>query len=160
MRCPFCSDVEDKVVDSRTAEDGAAIRRRRECLACGRRFTTFERIEGVEDGVAVTVLKRSGLKEPFDMAKVVSGVRAACKNRPVPVEAMEELAAEVEEAVRAAGPEVTTELIGLEVLDRLAGLDEVAYLRFASVYKGFEEAGDFQRELGLLTKSTAPKRRG
>jgi len=147
------------VVDSRTAEDGAAIRRRRECLACGRRFTTFERIEGVEDGV-VTVLKRSGLREAFDPAKVVAGVRSATKNRPVPVEAMQELAAEVEEAVRAAGPEVTTEQIGLEVLERLAGLDEVAYLRFASVYKGFEEARDFQRELGLLTKSTAPKRRG
>jgi transcriptional repressor NrdR len=159
VRCPFCSDAEDKVVDSRTAEDGAAIRRRRECLACGRRFTTFERIEGIEDGV-VMVLKRSGLREAFDPAKVVAGVLAATKNRPVPVEAMEELAAEVEEAVRAAGPEVTTEQIGLEVLERLAGLDEVAYLRFASVYKGFEEARDFQRELGLLTKSTAPKRRG
>ena len=146
------------MVDSRTAEEGAAIRRRRECLACGRRFTTFERIEGIEDGT-VTVLKRSGLREPFDPAKVVAGVRAATKNRPVPVEAMQELAAEVEEAVRAVGLEVTTEQIGLEVLDRLAGLDEVAYLRFASVYKGFEEAGDFQRELGLLTKSTAPKRR-
>ena len=146
------------MVDSRTAEEGAAIRRRRECLACGRRFTTFERIEGIEDGT-VTVLKRSGLREPFDTAKVVAGVRAATKNRPVPVEAMQELAAEVEEAVRAVGLEVTTEQIGLEVLDRLAGLDEVAYLRFASVYKGFEEAGDFQRELGLLTKSTAPKRR-
>ena len=159
MRCPFCSEVEDKVVDSRTAEDGAAIRRRRECLGCGRRFTTFERIEGVEDGV-VFVLKRSGVREAFDRAKVVAGVRAATKNRPVPAEAMEELASEVEEAARAAGPEVTTEQIGLEVLERLAGLDEVAYLRFASVYKGFEEARDFQRELGLLTKSTAPKRRG
>jgi transcriptional repressor NrdR len=158
VRCPSCAEVEDKVVDSRTAEDGAAIRRRRECLACGRRFTTFERIDGLEEG-AVSVLKRSGVREPFDPSKVVAGVRSASKNRPVPVNAMEALAAEVEEAVRADGPEVTTEQIGLEVLDRLARLDEVAYLRFASVYKGFEEAGDFQRELGLLTKSTEPKRR-
>lgn len=159
VRCPFCADPEDKVVDSRTAEDGAAIRRRRECLACGRRFTTFERVEGVEEG-AITVFKRSGAREPFDPAKVVAGVLAASKNRPVAEAAMTELAAQVEEALRQIGPEVTTEQVGLEVLDRLAALDEVAYLRFASVYKGFEEAGDFQRELGLLTKSTEPKRRG
>ena len=158
VRCPSCSEVEDKVVDSRTAEDGAAIRRRRECLACGRRFTTFERIEGVEEA-AVTVVKRSGVREAFDQAKVVAGVRAATKNRPVSEAAMQELAAQVEEALRVMGPEVTTQQIGLEVLDRLASVDEVAYLRFASVYKGFEEAGDFQRELGLLTKSTEPKRR-
>ncbi|MHB1447096.1 MAG: transcriptional regulator NrdR [Acidimicrobiales bacterium] len=158
MRCPSCSEVEDKVVDSRMAEDGAAIRRRRECLACGRRFTTFERIEGVEEG-AVMVLKRSGVREVFDPAKVVAGIRAATKNRPVSEAAMAELAGQVEEAVRAIGTEVTTQQIGLEVLDRLASVDEVAYLRFASVYKGFEEAGDFQRELGLLTKSTEPKRR-
>ncbi|HVA44458.1 MAG TPA: transcriptional regulator NrdR [Acidimicrobiales bacterium] len=158
MRCPSCSEVEDKVVDSRTAEDGAAIRRRRECLACGRRFTTFERIEGVEEGM-VMVLKRSGVREVFDPAKVVAGVRAATKNRPVSEAAMVELAGQVEEAMRAIGAEVTTQQIGLEVLDRLASVDEVAYLRFASVYKGFEEAGDFQRELGLLTKSTEPKRR-
>ncbi|HUZ44315.1 MAG TPA: transcriptional regulator NrdR [Acidimicrobiales bacterium] len=158
MRCPSCSEVEDKVVDSRTAEDGAAIRRRRECLACGRRFTTFERVEGVEEGT-VMVLKRSGVREVFDPAKVVAGVRAATKNRPVSEAAMVELAGQVEEAMRALGAEVTTQQIGLAVLDRLASVDEVAYLRFASVYKGFEEAGDFQRELGLLTKSTEPKRR-
>ncbi|MHB1923442.1 MAG: transcriptional regulator NrdR [Acidimicrobiales bacterium] len=158
MRCPSCSEVEDKVIDSRTAEEGAAIRRRRECLACGRRFTTFERIEGVEEGT-VMVLKRSGTREVFDPAKVVAGVRAATKNRPVSEAAMVELAGQVEEAMRAIGSEVTTQQIGLAVLDRLASVDEVAYLRFASVYKGFEEAGDFQRELGLLTKSTEPKRR-
>ena len=145
-------------MDSRTAEDGAAIRRRRECLACGRRFTTFERVEGVEEGT-VMVLKRSGVREVFDPAKVVAGVRAATKNRPVSEAAMVELAGQVEEAMRALGAEVTTQQIGLAVLDRLASVDEVAYLRFASVYKGFEEAGDFQRELGLLTKSTEPKRR-
>ena len=155
VRCPWCSDVEDKVVDSRIADDGAAIRRRRECLGCGRRFTTFERVEEV----AVVVLKRSGVREPFDRSKIVAGVRAAAKNRPVEDALMEELAAEVEEELRMAGNDVTSQQVGVAVLNRLARLDDVAYLRFASVYKGFEEAGDFQREAGLLTKATAPKAR-
>lgn len=147
------------MVDSRTAEDGAAIRRRRECLGCGRRFTTFERIEKLEEA-GLIILKRSGAREPFERAKVVAGVRAATKNRPVTQVEMEELAAQVEALMRAVGPEVGSERVGLAVLERLAVLDEVSYLRFASVYKGFEEAGDFQRELGLLTKSTAPKHPG
>lgn len=159
MRCPSCSELGDKVVDSRTAEDGAAIRRRRECLGCGRRFTTFERIEKLEEA-GLIILKRSGAREPFERAKVVAGVRAATKNRPVTQVEMEELAAQVEALMRAVGPEVGSERVGLAVLERLAVLDEVSYLRFASVYKGFEEAGDFQRELGLLTKSTAPKHPG
>jgi transcriptional repressor NrdR len=143
------------VVDSRLADDGAAIRRRRECLACGRRYTTFERPEDV----GVVVLKRSGEREPFDRSKVVLGVRSAAKNRPVDEDDMERLAASVEEAMRERGPEVTTEQIGLAVLERLRALDEVAYLRFASVYKGFEELGDFEREVGMLTKATEPKHR-
>ena len=156
MRCPWCASVDDKVVDSRLAEEGAAIRRRRECLGCGRRFTTFERVEEVP----VVVVKRSGAREPFDRAKVVAGVRSATKNRPVSGAQMDELASEVEEAVRLLGtPEVSSEQVGLAVLERLASLDDVAYLRFASVYKGFEDVRDFQREVGLLTKSTAPKRR-
>ena len=155
MRCPVCASVDDKVVDSRLADDGAAIRRRRECLACGRRFTTFERVEEV----ALTVVKRSGEPEPFDRAKVVAGMRAATKNRPVDAQHLEAMAAEVEEAVRLEGPEVSTQLIGMAVLERLRVVDEVAYLRFASVYKGFEDADDFQREVGLLTKATEPKRR-
>ncbi|HET6810507.1 MAG TPA: transcriptional regulator NrdR [Acidimicrobiales bacterium] len=155
MRCPWCSGQEDKVVDSRLAEEGAAIRRRRECLVCGRRYTTFERVEEAP----VMVLKRSGAREPFERVKVVAGVRAATKNRPVDVLQMEELAAAVEEEVRLHGGEVTSQQIGLAVLERLARVDDVSYLRFASVYKGFEDAGDFQREAGLLTKETAPKRR-
>jgi transcriptional repressor NrdR len=155
VRCPWCSGQEDKVVDSRIAEEGAAIRRRRECLVCGRRYTTFERVEEAP----VMVLKRSGAREPFERAKVVAGVRAATKNRPVDVLQMEELAAAVEEEVRLQGGEVTSQQIGLAVLERLARVDDVSYLRFASVYKGFEDAGDFQREAGLLTKETAPKRR-
>src|SRR5213078_3905258 len=113
MRCPYCAADDDKVVDSRSAEDGAAVRRRRECLACGRRFTTFERL----DEVPLLVVKRGGHREPFDRAKVVSGLRAACKNRPVGGEQLEAVGMEVEEALRLEGPEVTSQDIGLAVLD-------------------------------------------
>ena len=143
------------MVDSRQAEEGGAIRRRRECLGCERRFTTFERVEEVP----LWVVKRSGLREPFDRAKVVEGIRSATKNRPVSNEQMEELAQAVEDALRAATTEPTSQQVGVAVLERLQSLDDVAYLRFASVYKGFEEAGDFQREAGLLTKTTEPKRK-
>lgn len=153
MRCPSCSSVDDKVVDSRQADDGSAIRRRRECLQCGRRFTTFERVEEVP----LVVVKRSGAREPFDRLKVVAGLKAACKNRPVDDVTLEALATEVEESLRLDGPEVTSQHIGLTVLDRLRRVDEVAYVRFASVYKGFDDPSDFEREVGLLTKHTDPK---
>jgi transcriptional repressor NrdR len=148
VRCPWCAAVEDKVVDSRLAEEGAAIRRRRECLECGRRFTTYERIEEV----ALMVVKRSGDTEPFQRSKVAAGIRAAAKNRPVTDESIEAVALSVEEAVRLLGPAPTSHQIGLATLERLRTLDEVAYLRFASVYKGFEHVGDFEREVGLLTE--------
>ncbi len=134
------------------AEDGAAIRRRRECIGCGNRFTTFERI----DEVPLMVLKRSGARQPFDRGKVVDGLRSATKNRPVSEEQLDVMAAEVEDEMRE-GTDPTTEQVGLAVLERLREVDEVAYLRFASVYKGFEGADDFRREVGLLTKTTAPK---
>ena len=149
----MCSSTDDKVVDSRTADEGAAIRRRRECLACGRRYTTFERLEETP----LVVVKRSGHREPFLRSKVVAGLRAATKNRPVAAEQLVAVAAEVEEELRLDGPELTSQQIGLAVLDRLRHVDEVSYLRFASVYKGFEDVGDFEREVGLLTKSTEPK---
>lgn len=152
VRCPACSSLDDKVVDSRLADDGAAIRRRRECLGCGRRFTTFER---VEEAVLV-VVKRSGEREPFDMLKLVAGVTSAAKNR-LSDEQVTALAAEVEEEARLGGPEITTQAIGIAVLDRLRGLDHVSYMRFASVYKGFEDLTDFEREVGLLAKATPPK---
>ena len=155
MRCPWCSLDEDRVVDSRLAEEGAAIRRRRECLGCGRRFTTFERV----DELPLWVVKRSGLREPFDRLKVIAGVKSACKNRPINEEAMLHLAQGVEEALREKGAELTSQQIGVAVLEQLKAVDEVAYVRFASVYKGFEDLGDFEREVGLLTKTTAPKRR-
>jgi transcriptional repressor NrdR len=156
VRCPHCSSVDDKVVDSRAAEEGAAIRRRRECLACGRRFTTYERLEEVP----FTVVKRSGERVPFERTKIVEGIRAASKNRPVTEEEMEGLAADVEEALRMVGHEVSSQQIGVAVLERLRAIDEVAYLRFASVYKGFSGATDFEREAGMLIKSTRPKSPG
>ena len=153
MRCPSCADVDDKVVDSRVAEDGLAIRRRRECLGCGHRFTTFERVEEVP----LIVVKRSGEREPFDRAKVIGGMRAATKNRPVTDDQLDALGLELEESLRLEGPEVASQAVGMAVLEVLRELDEVAYVRFASVYKGFEGAEDFEREIGLLTKSTEPK---
>jgi transcriptional repressor NrdR len=147
-----CASFDDKVVDSRQADDGGAIRRRRECLGCGRRFTTFERIEEL----ALVVVKRSGEREPFDQAKLVAGVGAAAKNRLTDVH-VGALATELEDEARLAGPEVTTQEIGIAVLERLRHLDHVTYLRFASVYKDFEDAEDFEREVFELAKATPPK---
>lgn len=154
MRCPYCANEEDKVVDSRVAEEARAIRRRRECLACGRRFTTFERAEEVP----LLVAKRNGVEEPFDLQKIVDGVISACKNRPVTLTAIEDLAEDVEDAMRTLPTRpVSTGDIGREVLERLRDLDEVAYLRFASVYKDFQELTDFEKELGRLLKKSPPK---
>jgi transcriptional repressor NrdR len=156
MRCPVCGHEEDRVVDSRTAEDGRAIRRRRECEACGNRFTTYERIEQSP----LLVLKRGGAREPFDRTKLIAGIRQACKNRPVSPESMEALVDDVVEWVRGTGSGVVPSAdLGREILERLRGLDEVAYLRFASVYKDFKELTDFERELGLLQKKVPPKQR-
>jgi len=153
MRCPSCRADDTKVVDSRATDDGAAIRRRRSCPLCSFRFTTYERMEEVP----LVVVKRSGAKEAFDRSKVVAGVRSAAKGRPVTVDQIEALATEVEDAMRLDGPEVTTAQVGLATLDALRTLDEVTYVRFASVYKGFGAAADFERELHLLAKGTAPK---
>jgi transcriptional repressor NrdR len=136
------------VVDSRAVDDGAAIRRRRECLVCGSRYTTFERLEEIP----LLVEKRSGATEPFGRAKVESGLRAAAKNRPLDDAALAALAADVEEAVRLLGSPVPSQAIGLAVLERLRDVDEVAYLRFASVYKEFHDLDDFRREVRDLQK--------
>ncbi|CAN5755749.1 transcriptional regulator NrdR [soil metagenome] len=154
MRCPYCESAEDKVVDSRLAEGGRAIRRRRECIGCGRRYTTFERAEEVP----LLIAKRSGEEEPFDRDKVIEGVRRACKNRPVSEADILTIADDVEEAMRADSRRpVPSAEIGREVLERLRLIDEVAYLRFASVYKDFQELDDFEKELGLLLKKSPPK---
>jgi transcriptional repressor NrdR len=155
VRCPFCSADDDRVVDSRLAEDGVAIRRRRECSACSQRYTTFERIE--EAGLFVT--KRSGEREPFNRAKILLGIRSACKNRPVDEIRLDTLVESVEEAMRLLNRDVTSEEVGMATLEALRDVDDVAYVRFASVYKGFEDADDFAREVGMLVKTTAPKLR-
>jgi transcriptional repressor NrdR len=147
-----CASLDDKVVDSRQTDDGGAIRRRRECLGCGRRFTTFERVEEAP----LVVVKRSGQREAFDLPKLVAGIAAAAKNR-LSDEQVGAIGAEIEEEARLTGPEVTTQEVGIAVLDRLRAADHVAYLRFASVYKGFEDLTDFEREVGLLAKATPPK---
>lgn len=150
MRCVMCRHEDTKVVDSRTAEDGAAIRRRRECPECGHRFTTFERM----DEVPLMVAKTNGGREPFDRVKVTSGVRAASKGRPIDEDAINALADSVEDELRQeGGGDVPSTRIGVAVLERLRELDEVAYMRFASVYKNFDAAEDFQREAALLDKS-------
>ncbi|MGH9137613.1 MAG: transcriptional regulator NrdR [Acidimicrobiales bacterium] len=154
MRCPACGTDDDKVVDSRAADEGAAIRRRRECLACGRRFTTFERVEEVP----IVVVKRAGHRETYDAGKIIAGVRVAAKDRPVDDDQLSRLAAEVEEEIRLLGQaEVESERIGVAVLDRLRRLDSVAAVRFASVYKGFDDLADFEREVTELSKDSAPK---
>jgi transcriptional repressor NrdR len=156
VRCPYCHGMDDKVVDSRVADGGAATRRRRECLRCGRRYTTFERVEETQ----LVVVKRSGEREPFERAKILDGVRRAAKNRPISEDDIAALATAVEDQAREQGAEVGSEVVGKAVLDQLRALDSVAYLRFASVYKGFEDLTDFEREVGLLQKTTTPKGSG
>lgn len=149
MRCPGCGGLRDRVVDSRQADDGASIRRRRECESCRRRFTTFERLEEAP----LVVRKRDGHTEPFDASKVAAGVSAACKSRPVEPTQIAELVGQVEDDLRTQGGTVDTDQVGLAVLTRLQYLDEVAAVRFASVYKSFDSVGDFEREIRLLQKS-------
>ena len=144
MRCPYCRHADSRVVDSREADDGQLIRRRRSCPECGKRFTT------VEEAV-LAVVKRSGVSEPFNRAKVVAGVRRACQGRPVAEDQLQLLAQQVEDAVRATGAaEVPSNEVGLAILRPLRELDEVAYLRFASVYRSFESLADFEAEIALL----------
>jgi transcriptional repressor NrdR len=158
VRCPACGSFDDKVIDSRQADDGSSIRRRRVCVACERRFTTFERVEEAP----LVVTKRSGDRVPFDRAKIVAGIRAAAKGRPVDAEdgaAVDELASAVEDGLRLEGrSEVSSEEIGRAVLERLREADQVAAIRFASVYLGFDDLADFEREVTLLSKRTEPKR--
>ncbi len=148
MRCPFCGEPKDKVVDSRESGSGDAIRRRRECLECGRRVTSYERIEEIP----YLVIKKDGRREAFDRGKLVAGLHRACEKRPVPAKALDRLVDEIEQMVQdTADREVETKVIGEKVMDRLKELDKVAYVRFASVYRQFEDAQEFMAELrGLL----------
>ncbi|MFY1655552.1 transcriptional regulator NrdR [Solwaraspora sp. WMMB762] len=144
MRCPYCRHADSRVVDSREADDGQLIRRRRSCPECGKRFTT------VEEAV-LAVVKRSGVTEPFSRSKIMGGVRKACQGRPVDDDAIALLAQKVEETVRAKGAaEIPSHDVGLAILGPLRELDEVAYLRFASVYRSFDSLDDFEREIETL----------
>lgn len=144
MQCPFCRHHDTRVLDSRAADDGAAIRRRRQCLQCDRRFTTVEQ-------VTLAVVKRSGTTEPFSRDKVISGVRKACQGRPVSDSDLARLGQQVEETIRASGAaEVPSHEVGMATLPPLRELDEVAYLRFASVYRSFDSLADFEAEITLL----------
>lgn len=156
MRCPYCGVDDDKVVDSRPSDEGCAVRRRRECLACGRRFTTYERHEEAP----LMVRKRSGHLEPFDRGKLLAGIERAIAGRFIAPGAAAAIVEDVEEQARAQGREVGSDFLGVAVLEHLRTLDPVSYLRFASVYKGFEDVGDFEREFIELQKTTAPKPRG
>jgi transcriptional repressor NrdR len=149
VRCPYCRHADTRVVDSRDTNDGDAIRRRRACPECGRRFTTVEE-------TSLLVLKRSGVTEPFSRAKVVSGVRKACQGRPVDEDDLNLLAQRVEETIREGGAaEVPAHEVGLAILAPLKELDEVAYLRFASVYRAFESLADFEAEIEALRATRA-----
>ncbi|MFT4199621.1 transcriptional regulator NrdR [Gordonia sp. (in: high G+C Gram-positive bacteria)] len=144
MYCPFCKHEDTKVVDSRIADEGQAIRRRRSCPECGRRFTTVE-------SAVLAVVKRNGVTEPFSREKVMQGVRRACQGRQVDEDALAQLAQQVEDAVRSSGSaEIPSNEVGLAILGPLRDLDEVAYLRFASVYRSFDSLADFQREIDQL----------
>lgn len=144
MYCPYCRHQDSRVIDSRASDDGAAIRRRRACPACGRRFTT-------QETVILTVAKRSGVTEPFNRDKIVGGVRRACQGRPVTEDQLQLLAQQVEEVIRSRGcGEIASHEVGLAILGPLRDLDEVAYLRFASVYRSFESVADFEDEIAAL----------
>jgi transcriptional repressor NrdR len=149
MRCPHCGHLEDRVVDSREAQEGQTTRRRRECLGCGRRFTTYARIEEV----LPQVVKKDGRREAFDRAKIVEGVATACQKRPVSAEQVEALVSGVERQLQELGErEIRTSVIGEAVMQRLRRLDEVAYVRFASVYRAFRDVGEFMTELEGLQR--------
>jgi len=147
MRCPYCQHAEDRVVDSREGGDGDVIRRRRECLGCRRRFTTYERI----DVVMPMVVKKDGRREPWDRAKLEAGFHKACEKRPVPTDAIDDSVARIERALQESGMrEVASDVVGEKVVDALKGLDEVAYVRFASVYRSFRDVAEFQRTVESL----------
>ena len=151
MHCPYCHHPDTRVIDSRVNDDGTLIRRRRQCPECGRRLTTTET-------VTLNVVKRSGCAEPFSRDKVISGVRKACKGRPVGVDALARLAQQVEEDIRGRGvAEIASHDVGLAVLEPLRDLDEVAYLRFASVYRGFDSLDDFEAEIASLRRAVADR---
>lgn len=149
MKCPACDYSETKVVDSRLSGDGNSIRRRRECLQCGKRFTTYE----YEEKMPLMVVKKDGRRQPFDRGKIVAGIVKACEKRPVSIDKIEEITGEIERVIQKKyDREVETSVIGEEIMEKLAALDEVAYVRFASVYRQFRDVNQFMNELNLILK--------
>ncbi len=147
MKCPFCGYTESKVIDSRPAEEGATIRRRRECLACSKRFTTYEIIERMP----LVVVKRDGSRQSFDKVKLINGMVRACEKRPVPLQTLEQIADEIEQELQSnLEREISTVNVGEMVMKRLKDIDEVAYVRFASVYRSFKDINTFMEELSKL----------
>jgi transcriptional repressor NrdR len=152
MKCPFCSGTESRVADSRLSRDKETIRRRRQCLSCGRRFTTSERVESVMP----MVVKRDGRREPFNRLKIMTGLRKACEKRPISIDHLERIVNRIEQGIQEAGErEVKSTVIGQNVIDELRGLDGVAYVRFASVYRQFKDINEFIDELTDLLGNRA-----
>jgi transcriptional repressor NrdR len=144
MRCPYCTSLDNKVVDSRMGKEGESIRRRRECLKCEGRFTTYERVEEM----LPQVIKKDSRREPFDRLKILSGLKKACEKRPISMEMLEKTVEEIEKALQEKGlKEIPSTVVGEEVMERLHKLDEVAYVRFASVYRSFKDINEFMSEL-------------
>lgn len=155
MKCPFCADFDNKVVDSRLSGESDVIRRRRECLACGRRFTTYERV----DDILPMVIKKDNRREPFDRNKILSGIQTACQKRPVPVAVMEEIVERIEKSLQEKGDkEIKSSTIGETVMLELNDLDEVAYVRFASVYRSFKDINEFMDELKDMLEEEESRR--
>ena len=149
MKCPFCQTLENKVIDSRLSQDGYVIRRRRECVSCERRFTTYERVEEI----LPMVVKKDGTREVFNQLKIITGIRKACEKRPVPVTAMEQIVESIERELHESGQkEVSSSYIGERVMESLRKVDGVAYVRFASVYRSFKDVNEFMSELQELLK--------
>lgn len=154
MKCPFCDDIEDKVVDSRMAREGEVIRRRRECLSCKRRYTTYER---VEESLPV-VVKKDGRREPFDRGKILAGLKKACEKRPISTATIEVVADRIEKRIQEMGEtELPSTVVGEEVMRELHQLDQVAYVRFASVYREFKDIDQFMDELKALARERREK---
>jgi transcriptional repressor NrdR len=150
MKCPFCADTENKVIDSRLSKEGYVIRRRRECLACNRRFTTYERIEEIP----LMIIKKDGRREEFNRDKIRTGITKACEKRNVSMNSIEDFLDELEQELRETGKkEISSAIVGERVINRLHDLDEIAYVRFASVYREFKDVNDFVQELKLMLEN-------
>lgn len=156
MRCPFCQHIEDRVIDSRLSKDGDIIRRRRECGQCRRRFTTYERVEET----LPLVIKKDGRREPFDRGKILAGLHRACEKRPISVEVLEKLVERIEQRLQETGDrEIPSRVIGEQIMSELQSLDEVAYVRFASVYRSFKDVNEFMNEVKELLEKGQKNRK-